>query len=193
MTHDNPLSISEQVFISLFVAALMPLNNALNKSEACLSLLVRRISGVTQRSISNISLMCFEKHTCILRKHSVRLEPDQPDFSPTLLQTSKKLCQASAISHSQKIWALYREYQISRKTSRCICVVRVSLQSCVIIAAWLNAKGQVLDFGKRTKSTVGNLTFKSKKCFFFFPFLILRSMKIEPAVKLIIVTVNCYN
>lgn len=37
------------------------------------------MSAVTQRSVSNISLMCVEKHTCILRKQSERL--DQTDFS----------------------------------------------------------------------------------------------------------------
>lgn len=57
-------------------------------------------------------------------------------------------------------------------------------------SVWLNVKGQVLEFGKRTKSTIGNLTFKSKKVFFLF---ILQRMKIEPAIKVVIVTVNCYS
>ena len=120
---------------------------------------VRRIARVTQSSISDISLMCFERHTCILRKHSVRLELISLISLQLWATDLKEQCQASAISHSPKICALYSEYQIPPKTSRCICVARCS---CVLSlqSAWLNVKGQVLEFGRRTKSTVGNLTFK---------------------------------
>ena len=130
------------------------------RSKASLSLLCeRRISGVTQRSISDISLMCFEKHTCILRKHSVRLELISLISLPTLLQTSKTVASPQRF-HTVRNSAHYTaslEFP-PRKTSRCICVVRVSLRSHVIVTVGLNVMGQVLQFGKRTKGTMGNLT-----------------------------------
>lgn len=129
------------------------------KSKASLSLLCeRRISGVTQRSISDISLMCSEKHTCILRKHSVRLELSSLISQPSLLQTSKSIASPQRF-HTVRNSAHYTpSLECPPKTSRCVCVVRVSLRSRVIITVGLNVKGQVFEFGKRTKGTMGNLT-----------------------------------
>lgn len=120
----------------------------------------RRISGVRQRSISDISLMCFEKHTCILRKHSARLELISLISLQLSYRPQRAVCQASAISHSQKICALYSECRISRKLPD-VFVLLVSRRNCVLSlqSVWLNVKGQVLEFGRRTKSTIGNLTF----------------------------------
>lgn len=140
-------------------SALKLLNNALNKSKASLSLLCETYSsGHTKFYLRHLFDVLWEAylHT---EEALCKAWADQPDFSPNSPTDLKEQCQASAISHSPKICALYSEYQIPPKTSRCICV---ACCSCVLSlqSAWLNVKGQVLEFGRRTKSTVGNLTFK---------------------------------
>lgn len=93
---------------------------------------------------------------------------DQPDFSPTLLQTSKNHARPQQFHTCRKIGALYREYQISWKLPD-VFVLFISRCNWVLslLSVWLNVNGQGLEFGKRSKSTTGNLYFKIKKNSFF--------------------------
>lgn len=145
------------------VAALMLLNNALNKSDARLSLLCEMyIWGQAKAYLKHLFDVLWEAY----------------------LHTEEALCKARAWS----AWFLSDfSYRPQRNCARRFYTVRKSGHytasikfpenfqmylccSCLaaVVCYHCSAKGQVLDFGKRTKSTVGNLTFKSKKCFFFF-------------------------
>lgn len=97
---------------------------------------------------ASISLMCFEKHTCILRKHSVSPEL----ISLISLQLSYKPQRSHTVRNSVH---LHSKYYIFQKCPRCVCVVCVSLHPCVIVTVWLNVRGQAREFV--------NLIYKFKK------------------------------
>lgn len=143
------------------LAALMPLNNELNKSKAGLTLLCETyIWGHTKVYLRHLFDVLWEAylHT---EEALCKAWADQPDFSPTLLQTSKSSARPQR-SHTVRKSAHYTaSIKFPRKLPD-VFVLLVSHCKCVLSlwSVWLNMKGQVLEFGKRTKSIVGNLTFK---------------------------------
>ncbi len=172
---------------SVTAAALMLLNNVLNTSKASLSLLCETyIWGHTKVYLKHLFDVLWDAylHT---EEALCKARADQPDFSLTLLQTSKNKARPQrfhTVRKSGHYTASIKFPENFQMYLRCSLLTVLSSQS-----VWLNEKGQVLEFGKRTKSTIGNLTFKSKNGFF----KILLTMKIGPAVKVIILTVNCYS
>ena len=126
--------------------------------------LVSCISWVTQRSISPISLMCFEKHTCILRKHSVRLELVPPPPRP-----QRTMPGFSKFTQSENLHVITPSIKFPRKLPDVFVLCAFLAAAIVTVLSLqsvrLDVKGQVREFGERTKSTTGNLTFKSKAVF----------------------------
>lgn len=134
------------------VAAFMLANNIPNKYKARLSLLWETyIWGHTKVYLKHLFDVLWEAylHT---EEALCKAQADQPDFSASLLQTSKSSAKSQWFHTVRESAHLYSKYQISPKTSRCVCVVRVSLQSCVIVTVLLKVEGQVLEFGKTTKA-----------------------------------------
>lgn len=116
-------------------------------------------------------------------------------WSAWFLCKSPDQCQVWVILLCQRSWAFIQQISNSPKTSTRVWVVRVSLQSCVIVSV-LKRRGSCPRVWTENKSAMGNWNLqkntnkrdkKNKKHAF------KKSLKREPAVKVMLVTVNCYS
>lgn len=166
-------------------AAFILANNVRNKHKARLSLLSKTYVG-SHRGLSPASLWCSLRSIPAYWGSTLQGSSWSAWFR---CKSPPDQCQVWVISHCQRSCAFIQQISNSPKTSRCVCVVRVSLQSCVIVSA-LKCGRSSPRVWTENKSTMGNWTFKKtptkrKKTAF------IKSMKREPAVKVMLVTVKC--
>lgn len=170
MTHDNPLSISEQVFISLFVAALMPLNNALNKSEACLSLLCETyIWGHAEVYLEHLFDVLWEAylHTeealCKARAWSAWFLSDSPTDLKETVPGLSDFTQSENLGIIQRVSNFPKNFQMYLC---CSCLAAVVCYHCSVV----ECEGSSPWLWKENKKHRRKSDLQIKKMLFFFSF-----------------------
>lgn len=136
------------------VAAFM-LSSNVPKNTKAVCLFLWDVYLGSHKGLSQTSLWCalrsipaYWGHTLLGSSWSAWFLYDSP---PDL----KEQCQASLISHSLKICALIQQISNFLQTSRCVCVVRVSLQSSVTVLIVVKFDGSSPWVWKENKSHQG--------------------------------------